>query len=146
MTVPKVIVRNVQRKVPVEIAALQEFAGKVVRLCWQLQQGKQTDLRKLAEIFVWLISDHRMSRLHRKFLGQTGPTDVLTFQHGEIFISVETAKRQARAFGNSLVRELRLYIVHGLLHLHGFDDRTPAGARKMKTAQEKILRACSTER
>ena len=80
-----------------------------------------------------------MSRLHREFLSQTGPTDVLTFHHGEIFISVEMAKRQARVFGNSLVRELQLYIVHGLLHLHGFDDRTPAEARKMEEIQEKIL-------
>ena len=46
------------------------------------------------EIFVWLISDRRMAHLHRKFLGLSGPTDVLTFQHGEIFISVETARRQ----------------------------------------------------
>ncbi|PYI58593.1 MAG: rRNA maturation RNase YbeY [Verrucomicrobia bacterium] len=68
-----------------------------------------------------------------------GPTDVLTFHHGEIFISVEMAKRQARVFGNSLVRELQLYIVHGLLHLHGFDDHTPAEARKMEEIQEKIL-------
>jgi probable rRNA maturation factor len=72
---------------------------------------------------------------------QTGPTDVLTFQHGEIFISVETAKKHARAFGNSLASELRLYIVHGLLHLHGFDDQTQAGARKMERAQSKILKA-----
>ena len=87
-----------------------------------------------------------MAPLHRQFLHQTGPTDVLTFQHGEIFISVETAKRHAHAFGNSLVRELYLYIVHGLLHLHGFDDRTPAGARKMKAMQEKILSDCSRDR
>ena len=92
------------------------------------------------EVFIWLISDRRMALLHRQFLGKTGPTDVLTFQHGEIFISVETARRHARAFGNSLMRELKLYVVHGLLHLHGFEDRTPAEARKMKTAQEKILR------
>src|SRR5213075_3581956 len=98
-----------------------------------------TDLSKLRNIFVWLISDRRMSRLHRQFLGQSGPTDVLSFQHGEIFISVETARHHARAFGNSLLRELKLYIVHGLLHLHGFDDRTPSEAHKMKAAQERIL-------
>lgn len=80
-----------------------------------------------------------MSRLHREFLGKTGPTDVLTFQHGEIFISIETAKRHARAFGNSLLRELQLYIVHGLLHLNGFDDRTQPGARRMEELQAKIL-------
>jgi probable rRNA maturation factor len=97
-------------------------------------------LIKLHEVFVWLISDRRMAQVHRQFLGQTGPTDVLTFQHGEIFISVEMAKRQARTFGNSLTRELQLYIVHGLLHLHGFDDRTQADARKMHTTEKKILR------
>jgi probable rRNA maturation factor len=82
-----------------------------------------------------------MSRLHRQFLGQSGPTDVLTFHHGEIFVSAETAKRHALVFGNPLVGELQLYIVHGLLHLHGFDDRTPTEARKMNSTQERILRA-----
>jgi probable rRNA maturation factor len=137
---PRISVRNLQRKIPVNIAVLEVFAGKVVRLCLELQKRKRTDLRKLGNVFVCLISDRRMSRLHREFLGQVGPTDVLTFQHGEICISVETARRHARVFGNSLVRELQLYIVHSLLHLHGFDDRTPADARKMKSAQEKILR------
>ena len=87
-----------------------------------------------------------MARLHRQFLGKTGPTDVLTFQHGEIFISVETARRHARAFGNSLMRELKLYMIHGLLHLHGFDDQTSGEARKMGAAQEKVLRICSRDR
>jgi len=39
------------------------------------------------------------------------------------------------------MRELKLYIVHGVLHLHGFDDQTPVEARRMKTMQEKILRS-----
>jgi probable rRNA maturation factor len=117
-----------------------------VRHCLEARKRKQTDLRTLRDIFVWLISDRRMSQLHRQFLGQTRPTDVLTFQHGEIFISAETAKRHARLFEKSIMRELQLYIVHGLLHLHGFDDRTPAGARKMKRTQEEILRCCSRDR
>ena len=140
MTVPEISVRNLQRTIPVNAAALHKFAAKVLRHCLQLQKGKQTDLRELGEVFVWLISDRRMSLLHRQFLGQTGPTDVLTFRHGEIFISVEMAKRHARLFGNSIMRELQLYIIHGLLHLHGFNDRTPAEARKMKRAQEQIVR------
>jgi probable rRNA maturation factor len=143
MTVPKVIVRNVQRKVPIDVAALQEFAAKAVCCCLSVDNAKGTELTTLRQLFVWLISDRRMSRLHRQFLGQTGPTDVLTFQHGEIFISVETAKRHARMFENPLARELQLYIVHGLLHLHGFDDQTKDGARKMKKVQEKILSHCS---
>lgn len=143
MTVPEVSVHNLQRKISVNVAELDKFAGVAVQHSLQLQKGKQTDLRKSGEVSVWLISDRRMAFLHRKFLGQSGPTDVLTFQHGEIFISVETAQRHARAFGNSLLRELKLYIVHGLLHLHRFDDQTPSKAHKMKTAQKKILRACS---
>jgi probable rRNA maturation factor len=140
MRVPEIMVRNLQRKIPVNVAELEKFAGDAVQNSLRLHQRQRTDLRRLNEIFIWLISDRRMARLHRKFLGQSGPTDVLTFQHGEIFISVDTAGRHARAFGNSLMRELKLYIVHGLLHLHGFDDQTPAQAGKMKTVQEKILR------
>ena len=138
--------RNLQRKIPVNVVELENFAAKAMRRCLQLHKPRPTDLGKLDEGFVWLISDRRMALLHRQFLGKTGPTDVLTFQHGEIFISVETAKRNARAFGTSLPRELRLYIVHGLLHLHGFDDQTQTGARKIEKVQEKILRNCSTRR
>ncbi len=143
---PEISVRNLQRRIPVKLDGLQEFAAKAVRHCLQVRKRKQTDLSKLPRIFVWLISDRRMSQLHRQFLGETGSTDILTFQHGEIFISVETAKRHAHIFGNSLMRELQLYIVHGLLHLHGFGDRTPAEARKMRRTQEKILRDCSGDR
>jgi probable rRNA maturation factor len=140
MTAPDIFVRNRQRKIPVNVANLQMFAKKALRRCLQLHTQKEMDLRKLREILVWLISDRQMASLHRKFMHQAGPTDVLTFQHGEIFVSVETAKRHARAFGNSLARELCLYIAHGLLHLHGFDDRTQAAARKMERTQKKILR------
>ncbi|PYI80193.1 MAG: rRNA maturation RNase YbeY [Verrucomicrobia bacterium] len=143
MAVPKITVQNLQRRISVNVTELEKFAGNVVQHSLQLQKRKRTDLHRLSEIFILLISDRRMTLLHRQFLGQSGPTDVLSFQHGEIFISVETARHHARAFGNSLLRELKLYIVHGLLHLHGFDDRTPSEAHKMKAAQERILRICS---
>ena len=143
MTVPDISVRNRQRKIALNAAELQDFAAEALRHCLQLHQRKPVDLDQLREVFVWLISDRRMAQLHKKFMHLTGATDVLTFQHGEIFISVETAKRHARVFGNSFARELRLYIVHGLLHLHGFDDQTRPGARKMHKVQERILRDCS---
>ena len=146
MTAPDIFVRNRQRKIRVNVGELQDFATKAVRKSLQLRDEKNTDLRRLDEVFVWLISDRRMASLHRKFMHQTGPTDVLTFRHGEIFISVETAKRHAGAFGTLLASELRLYIVHGLLHLHGFDDRMQPGAREMERTQEKILRDCSRDR
>ena len=143
MAVPKITVQNLQRRISVNVTELEKFAGNVVQHSLQLQKRKRTELHWLSEIFILLISDRRMTLLHRQFLGQSGPTDVLSFQHGEIFISLETARHHARAFGNSLLRELKLYIVHGLLHLHGFDDRTPSEAHKMKAAQERILRICS---
>jgi probable rRNA maturation factor len=140
MTVPEISVHNLQRKFSVNVAELEQFAADAVRHCLQMQKRKRTDLRELCEVFVWLISDRRMSRLHRQFLGESGTTDVMTFHDGEIFISVETARRYAREFGNSLMDEIKLDIVHGLLHLHGFDDREPADARRMKNTQKKILR------
>jgi probable rRNA maturation factor len=140
MTVPEISVRNLQRKISVNVPELEAFADDAVKRCLRLQKGKRTDLCKLREIFVWLISDRRISRLHLQFLGERGPTDVITFHDGEIFISVETARRNAREFGNSLMSEIKLDIVHGLLHLHGFDDSTQADLRRMKDTQEKILR------
>jgi probable rRNA maturation factor len=137
---PKINVRNLQRTIPVEVRDLEKFAARALDSCLNRHKRKSTKLMKLREIFIWLISDRRMSGLHQQFLRQLGPTDVLTFDHGEIFISVETARRNARSFGNSLERELRLCIVHGLLHLHGFDDLSKAGARKMEGAQQTILR------
>jgi probable rRNA maturation factor len=140
-SLPEITVRNRQRKIRVKTGELREFATKALGVCLRIPRRKLTGLTTLDEIFVWLISDGRMSQLHWQFLGKHGPTDVLTFHHGEVFISVDTAKRHARVFANSLTRELQLYIIHGLLHLHGFDDRTPGQARRMKSVQEKILHA-----
>lgn len=137
--VADITVRNLQRIVPIDAAGLENFARKALRLCLNLHKTKQTDLTKLQKIFVLIVSDRRMAALHRQFLNERGPTDVITFAHGEIFISAETARRNARRFGNSLARELHLYVVHGLLHLHGFDDGNKVEAREMQRAQESIL-------
>ena len=142
-TSPQVIVRNLQRAVPIDVADLENFAAKALQLCLQVRKSEPTDLTRLREISILFISDRRVALLHRRFLNQSGPTDVITFQHGEIFISAETARRQAHTFGSSLACEVRLYIVHGLLHLHGFNDRSEADAQTMKAAQEKILAALS---
>ena len=129
---------NRQRKIPLNREKLERFANRALRLCLR-EQSRGSSLTSLEEIQGLLISDRRMSELHRRFMRIGGPTDVITFHHGEIFISVETARRQARAHGTSLTHELRLYLVHGLLHLHGFDDHSPAGSRRMVLAQEKIV-------
>jgi len=96
-------------------------------------------LHELGEVTIVLVSDRRMAAIHQQFLKTTGPTDVITFQDGDIFVSVETAKRNARRFGTSLRDEIRLYVVHGLLHLQGFDDTTPAKSRVMNSIQRQIF-------
>ncbi|HKP03314.1 MAG TPA: rRNA maturation RNase YbeY [Chthoniobacterales bacterium] len=139
---PTITVWNRQRIVPIKLVALQDFAQRALRQCLKLSGRKSGILTDLQELNVILVSDRRMAELHIRFLQQPGPTDVITFQHGEIVVSAETARNQARGFSTSLEHEVRLYIVHGLLHLHGFDDKTPAGAAEMKRIQEKLMASC----
>jgi probable rRNA maturation factor len=135
----RITVRNRQRMVRVDSRALQDFADRALQACLKVPARKTEVLSQLAEVIVAIVSDRRIAALHRRFLNERGPTDVITFQHGEIVISAETARRQARAFRTSVERELRLYIAHGLLHLRGFVDRTPAGAAEMRRIQEKLV-------
>jgi probable rRNA maturation factor len=137
---PRVFVRNVQRVLRVELADLQKDAEHILESVLRVRAPGRTQLDRLNEISVWLISDRRMAQLHRRFLGKRGPTDVLTFEHGEIFISVQTARRHARRFRTSLNEELKLYVTHGMLHLRGFDDRQKKDARRMERLQQRILR------
>lgn len=123
----------------VPLASLQGFAQRALKECLKLPRKKLSCLSSLAELSVIVVSNRRMAALHRRFLHLPGQTDVITFQHGEIFVSAEVARAQARRFGNSLEAELRLYIAHGLLHLHGFNDKAPAAAAEMERAQEKLV-------
>jgi probable rRNA maturation factor len=139
-TTPQITVRSLQRKIAVGVGDLEKFARNAAALCLRSPRRRKTDLETLSEVAVLIISDRRMAALHRLFMNEPGPTDVITFQHGEIFISADTALRNARRFGNGLKRELQLYIVHGLLHLHGFDDRDAVGTRAMRAAENKMLK------
>ena len=139
VALPEITVRNLQRTVQIDAAALQEFAQLALPLCFRIPRNESTQLKRLRAIFVLLISDRRMARLHRQFLKKAGPTDVLTFEHGEIFLSAERARDHARRFRSSLGQELRLYVVHGLLHLHGFDDRDEVEAQRMAKMERQIL-------
>jgi probable rRNA maturation factor len=137
---PKIEIRNLQRKHQVDVVKLGCFAQKAAALCVRLPARKKTELKTLTEVSVFIVSDRRMAALHRRFMNEIGPTDVITFQHGEIFISADTAAKNARRFKSGFKDEVRLYLVHGLLHLHGLDDRDPASTRKMRAAEKRILR------
>lgn len=125
----------------VPLAGLQEFARRALGECLKIPKKNLGGLASFAELSVILVSNQRMTELHRRFLHLPGPTDVITFQHGEIFVSAETAQSHARGFGNSVEGEIRLYIAHGLLHLHGFDDKDSADAAEMERMQDKLMAA-----
>ena len=89
-----------------------------------------------------LVDDKAIAVLHGDFLDDPTPTDVMTFplgDLGEIVVSVETARRQAAEFGQETVREIALYVVHGILHLCGYDDNTWRGQCEMNSLQERLL-------
>ena len=133
---PSLELVNRQRKKRLDLTRFRAFAVAAMEKVSEMV----TAVTLPEEIIVVFVSDSRMEGLHRKFMAVDGPTDVITFQHGEIVISVETAERQANGFSTSFCRELRLYFVHGLLHLAGLDDLTEDGSKEMAAAQELILR------
>ena len=96
-------------------------------------------LSRLSEVEVSFIDDATIADVHLRFMDIPGATDVITFDHGEIHISVETAQRQAAEFGHDFERELMLYMVHGLLHLAGHEDATDIGRSTMDKLQHSIL-------
>ncbi len=91
------------------------------------------------KVVVALVDDASIAELHERYLHKSGPTDVLSFPHGEIVVSGDTARREAEARGIPPLHELVLYVVHGALHLAGHDDRKPAQQAQMRAAERRIL-------
>jgi probable rRNA maturation factor len=105
-----------------------------------------------AELTVSLVDDAEMQQLNRNFRGKDRPTDVLAFAMregarapgddamlGDVVISVDTAARQARRRRVPIADEVRALLIHGVLHLLGYDHQRPAEARVMR-ARERALR------
>ncbi|MFN0127197.1 MAG: rRNA maturation RNase YbeY [Verrucomicrobiales bacterium] len=101
----------------------------------------QAPLPSLAEIEISLLDDPALAAVHRDFLNDPAPTDVITFHHGEILISTETAVREAAQRGDLPLREITLYAIHGLLHLHGHNDAEAADRAIMHATQDRILQS-----
>ncbi|MBP6784516.1 MAG: rRNA maturation RNase YbeY [Verrucomicrobiales bacterium] len=94
----------------------------------------------LDEVEISLVTDEVIARVHGEFMNDPTPTDVITFHHGEILVSVDTARREAAFHGNSLAEETLLYIIHGLLHLNGHIDVKEPDRSTMHREQEAILK------
>jgi probable rRNA maturation factor len=99
---------------------------------------------------IHLVGPVTSARVNWQFLRHEGPTDVITFDTreaaedpplcGELFICIAEAVRQARTFGTTWQEETVRYVVHGVLHLQGYDDRDAGSRRVMKRMEARLLR------
>ncbi|MGE5541646.1 MAG: rRNA maturation RNase YbeY [Bacillota bacterium] len=120
-----------------------------------LSEGRENEADEVSVLFA---GDDYIRDLNRRYLGKDEPTDVLSFSMlettedepavvtappvrvlGDVVVSVETAASQASEYGQPLEREVALLVVHGALHLLGYDDCDEAGLERMNAAQQRIL-------
>lgn len=101
-----------------------------------------------AEISLVFVSDRRIRRINADFLGHDYATDVITFpledppvREAEIYISAESARRNARRYQAAFREEIARLVIHGILHLCGFDDAPGAPKERMRRREERYLRA-----
>ena len=99
------------------------------------------------ELSLVFLTDRALAKIHGDFMGDATATDVITFAGdptagfaGEICVSADTARTYARARRKDFSAELTLYVVHGWLHLAGYDDLQPAKKRRMRAAEARALR------
>ncbi len=138
-------VHNRQRRVPLDLQWLRDFAAAALPVALKHSADGRFALRSLDAVEVAIVSDRVIARVHQQFMALPDPTDVITFDHGEIVVSADTARARAAEFGHSVEAELGLYTVHGLLHLNGFEDAAARDAERMHKTQDRIWRACLAE-
>jgi probable rRNA maturation factor len=137
---------NRQRRHAIDVARLQKVAEEAFLVASNFAGPGSAALRELSALEVSLVSDRTIAGLHQRFLQVRGPTDVITFDHGEVIVSVTTAARQAESQAEPLERELARYIIHGFLHLNGYLDEVAADAAEMWRIQERVLASLWPER
>jgi probable rRNA maturation factor len=130
----EVLVANRQSKFRID----QNLARDIALLACESMQVARYNLS------IAFLSPTAMAKANFQFLTHTGPTDVITFSlaedglEGELLICPEVARTQAEEFKTSHSSELSRYIIHGILHLLGYDDREPH-LRKVMKAKENLL-------
>ncbi len=108
-------------------------------------------------LVVIFVTDQKIKALNKKFLNKEHVTDVLSFDSGpnvkspkeinaEIVISAARAVHNARLYGSPVQTEIVLYLVHGILHLLGYDDHDAQDTRRMRREEKRILRAIGYDR
>lgn len=141
---------NAQKRFAIPLSQLKNRAHVALKL---LSKTKKHHLTSRTLVNFRFVDDAEMCLWHRDYLGDPTPTDVMAFPMregkklnlkedvlGDVVISVETAKRQAKEFGKKLDEELTLYIIHGVLHLLGYEDTKPAKKKVMDQLQFSLLK------
>ena len=139
----RIIIKNLQKKIPINPIRIKKAALKTL-----VSDG----IKKSGEITFCFVTDKKIKELNSKYLGKNNPTDVICFDITEkyidanslladIVISTDRAIYNAKAFKTAPIYELYLYVVHGLLHLLGYDDKNISQKRKMQDKAAGILSA-----
>lgn len=124
-----------QKLVAIDRAQIRAAAQAVLR-----GEGVPT-----ADISLAFVDNRTIHRINRQFLNHDEPTDVISFPlgenplSGELVIGVEVALAEASARGHDVRAELALYVIHGLLHLCGYDDHAAADRNKMRRRERHYL-------
>ena len=134
-----VALTNAQRECPVNTALMARVARSAVRTL---------RIRAPGTLAVTFIGAARMRALNKRFLRHDRPTDVLSFRYdgepvvGEILIAPRAARAYAKRHGIGYATELARYVVHGLLHWLGDEDRTAAQQQQMRAREDRLLSRC----
>lgn len=121
--------------------------NKIVKCADYILKAMAEDDAELSLVFV---NDTSIRNLNWKYRRKNSATDVLAFPMrdsrglsgvilGDVVISVETAKREARKRKKDFLGEMELYLVHGILHLLGYDDEKPRARKKMKAKERELI-------
>lgn len=107
---------------------------------------------KNAELSILLTTDKKIQKIHKDYFEDNTPTDVISFPGaekpflGDLVISLDTAARECRAYGNTFSYETLFYAVHGILHVMGHDDDTPEKSKRMLKKQALILKQAGLDK
>ncbi len=141
----KIFIRNLQRHRSLNKEGILKIAGRILSL---LEQTK-------AELSIMFVGDRRMKQLNTQYRNIRKTTDVLSFESsipftpddadnvlGDIVISVPKAEAQAKEYGSGFYDEITRLLIHGTLHLLGYDhEQTEYKARKMRKKEEELIDA-----
>lgn len=134
----KIAVHSPQEIVPIDKGRLREIARAVLT-------GEDVADYEISLAFVDNTTIHR---LNKQYLDHDEPTDVLSFPYsaanakkleGELVVGVEIARDQATERGHAVDAELALYVIHGLLHLCGYDDKSAGAEKEMRAKEQHYL-------